>query len=147
MKTRRRKTIKLKRRRELNAGRARGSSAVNLQEELDQRTRELAELQQHLAKALEQQTATSEVLKIISRSSFDLQLVMETLTESAARLCGATRSHIFQFDGEFLRFVAAYGAWPGFTDYLDSHPLRPGLGTIAGKAALEQRTISRPGRA
>ena len=141
MKTRRRKTIKFKRRRELSAGRARASSAINLQEELDQRTRELAESQQHLAKALEQQTATSEVLKIISRSSFDLQLVMETLTESAARLCGATRSHIFQFDGEFLRFVAAYGAWPGFTDYLDSHPLRPGLGTIAGKAAFEQRTI------
>ena len=120
------------------------SPAADLRKQLDGRTRELAELQQHLAKALEQRTATSEVLKIISRSSFDLQLVMETLTESAARLCGATRSHIFQFDGEFLRFVAAYGAWPGFTDYLDSHPLRPGLGTIAGKAAFEQRTIHVP---
>jgi signal transduction histidine kinase len=101
----------------------------------------VARLARDLAEARKQQAATSEVLKIISRSTFDLQVVMEILTESAARLCGATRSHIFQFDGEFLRFAAAYGAWPGFTDYLDSHPLRPEPGTIAGKAASERRTI------
>src|SRR5262249_39704215 len=49
--------------------------------------------------------------------------------------------HIFQFDGEFLRLAAAYGAWPGFTDYLNAHPLRPGPGTVAGKAAFERRSI------
>src|SRR5208337_1822338 len=94
-----------------------------------------------LRESLQQQTATADVLKVISRSTFDLQPVLEALTESATRLCGASRGHIFQFDGEFLRFAAAYGAWPGFTDYLDAHPLRPGPGTVAGKAALERHTI------
>jgi signal transduction histidine kinase len=93
-----------------------------------------------LRESLQQQTATADVLKVISRSTFDLQPVLEALSESATRLCGATRGHIFQFDGEFLRFAAAYGAWPGFTEYLDAHPLRPGLGTVAGKAAFERRT-------
>src|SRR5262249_18357937 len=51
------------------------------------------------------------------------------------------RGHIFRFDGEFLRFAAAHGAWPGFTDYLENHPLRPGPGSIAGRAASERRTI------
>jgi signal transduction histidine kinase/DNA-binding response OmpR family regulator len=94
-----------------------------------------------LRESLQQQTATADVLKIISRSTFDLHAVLEALTESATRLCGASRGHIFQFDGEFLRFAAAYGAWPGFTDYLEAHPLRPGPGSVAGRAAYEQRTI------
>jgi GAF domain-containing protein len=94
-----------------------------------------------LRESLQQQTATADVLKVISRSTFDLQPVLEALTESATRLCGATRGYIFQFDGEFLRLAAAYGAWPGFTDYLNAHPLRPGPGTVAGKAAVERRSI------
>jgi len=94
-----------------------------------------------LRDSLQQQTATADVLKVISRSTFDLQTVLEALTESATRLCGATRGHTFQFDGEYLRFAAAYGAWPGFTEYLETHPLRPGPGTVAGRAAFERRTI------
>src|SRR5262245_59135770 len=94
-----------------------------------------------LRESLQQQTATADVLKVISRSTFDLQPVLEALTESATRLCGATRGHILQFDGEVLRLAAAYGAWPGFTDYMNAHPLRPGPGTAAGKAALERRPI------
>jgi GAF domain-containing protein len=94
-----------------------------------------------LRESLQQQTATADVLKVISRSTFDLQSVLAALAESATRLCGASRGHIFQYEGEFLRFAAAYGAWPGFTDYLDAHPLRPGPGTVAGKAAWERRTI------
>src|SRR5262245_43844041 len=89
-----------------------------------------------LRESLQQQTATADVLKVISRSTFDLQAVLEALTESATRLCGAPRGHIFQFDGEFLRLAAAYGAWPGFTDYLNAHPLRPGPGTGRGKLRL-----------
>src|SRR5262249_26804298 len=73
-----------------------------------------------LRESLQQQTATADVLKVISRSTFDLQPVLEALTESATRLCGAPRGNIFQFDGEFLRLAAAYGAWPGFTDYLNA---------------------------
>src|SRR5262245_2606310 len=98
------------------------------------RTRELQE-------ALEHQTATGEVLSVIGRSAFDLRPVLEAVIESATKLCGATRGHIFQFDGEFLRFAAAHGAWPGFTDYLEKHPLHLGRGSLAGTAASERRTV------
>jgi signal transduction histidine kinase/CheY-like chemotaxis protein len=107
---------------------------VRLFTELDARNRDLTE-------TLEQQTATSEVLKVISRSAFDLQPVLETVIESATRLCGATRGHIFRFDGELLRFAAAYGALPEFTNYLKTHPVRPGPGSIAGRCAAERRPI------
>src|SRR5262249_34270290 len=102
---------------------------------------ESTRLLNELRESLQQQTATADVLKVISRSTFDLQPVLEALTESATRLCGAPLGNIFQFDGEFLRLAAAYGAWPGFTDYLNAHPLRPGPGTVAGKAAFERRSI------
>jgi signal transduction histidine kinase len=107
---------------------------VRLFDEVQARTRELTE-------SLEYQTATSDVLNVISRSTFDLQPVLEAVIESATRLCDATRGHIFQFDGEFLRMKAAYGAWPGFTEYLESHPVRPGTGSVAGRAAAERRTV------
>jgi GAF domain-containing protein len=94
-----------------------------------------------LRESLQQQTATADVLKVISRSTFDLQSVLRALIESATRLCGAPRGHILQFDGEYLRLAAAFGAWPGFTNYLETHPLRLGRGTIAGKAAFKRRTI------
>ena len=100
-------------------------------------TRLLSELRE----SLQQQTATADVLKVISRSTFDLKLVLEALIESATRLCGATRGHILQFNGEFLVFAAAHGAFPGFTEYLAAHPFRPGPGTIAGRAAAEHRTV------
>ena len=76
-----------------------------------------------LRESLQQQTATADVLKVISRSTFDLKPVLEALIESATRLCGATRGHILQFNGEFLVFAAAHGAFPGFTEYLAAHPI------------------------
>ena len=94
-----------------------------------------------LRESLQQQTATADVLKVISRSTFDLKPVLEALIESATRLCGATRGHILQFNGEFLVFAAAHGAFPGFTEYLAAHPFRPGPRTIAGRAAAEHRTV------
>jgi two-component system, NtrC family, sensor kinase len=101
-------------------------------------TRLLSELRE----SLQQQTATADVLKAISRSSFDLKSVLDALVESATRLCGAKRGHIFQFDGgEYLRFSASYGAWPGFVEYLESHPMRVGAGSIGGRAASERRTV------
>jgi hypothetical protein len=111
------------------------ASANELDHKLDKLSRELAEAHQREA-------ATAEVLSVISRSTFDVQPVLEAVIESATKLCGATRGHIFQFDGEFLRFAAAYSAWPGFTDYVEKHPLRLGGGTLAGTAASELATPS-----
>jgi GAF domain-containing protein/HAMP domain-containing protein/anti-sigma regulatory factor (Ser/Thr protein kinase) len=107
---------------------------VRLFEEVQARTRQLQE-------SLDYQTATSEVLSVISRSSFKLEPVLEAVIESATRLCGATRGHIFRFDGERLVFAAAHGALPGFVEYLEQHPTRPGHGSIAGRAAQERRTV------
>ena len=101
----------------------------------------IALLEQRLTEALTHQTATADVLKAISRSTFDLKVILEALIESATRLSGAVRGHILQFDGEFLVFAAAHGAFPGFTEYLEAHPFRPGQGTIAGRAAAERRTV------
>src|SRR6516165_7819642 len=106
MTTRRRKTTKLKRRKGAAALRRRGSSAADLQKQLDQRTRQLAVAQKRLAEALEQQTAMSEVLGVISSSPTELQPVFETIVKNAARLCNSVLSAIYRSDGEAVHLVA-----------------------------------------
>jgi signal transduction histidine kinase len=120
---------------ELEAARA------TLEHKVEERTRELAQANTELTQALGQQTATSEVLKLISRSTFDLATVLQTLVENATQLCGATRGHIYRFDGEVLRFAAASGATPEFVALLDERPVRPGPGSIAGRAAAARQTV------
>src|SRR5262249_1799029 len=100
-------------------------------------TRLLSELRE----SLQQQTATADVLEVISRSAFDLQPVFETVAESAVRLCGSDRAFVFRFDGEMLRCVVAYNAPPELEAFVLQNPIRPGRGTAAARAALERRTV------
>ena len=110
---------------------------TRLLNELRQRTEDLSE-------SLEQQTATSKVLEVISRSAFDLHAVFETVAESSVRLCGADRAFIFRFDGELLRMAVAYNSPPEFTAWVEQHPIRPGRHSGSARAALERRTIHIP---
>jgi GAF domain-containing protein len=102
---------------------------------------ENARLLTELRQSLGQQTATADVLKVISRSTFDLHLVLDTLIETAARLCGAKRGVIFRRDGDVYRAAAFYNATPDLIDFVRRHPIAPGRHTITARVALERRAI------
>jgi GAF domain-containing protein len=105
---------------------------------------ENARLLNELRESLQQQTATADVLKVISRSTFDLKAVLNTLVESAARLCEADMAAIPRLIGSDLHHFASYGYTPDFQEFLEQHPIVPGRGTATGRAALEGRTVHIP---
>ena len=104
----------------------------------------IAELQRRLDESLAQQAATADVLKVISRSTFDLQMVLDTLVVSAARLCDADRACIFQKKGEVYRWVSNFGFSAELIAYADTHPFTAGTYSTTARVALEGKPIHNP---
>jgi GAF domain-containing protein len=97
-----------------------------------------------LRESLQQQTATADVLKVISRTAFELQPIFDTLVENAVRLCEAERAFLFRFDGNLLRSAASYNVSPELREFVDKNPITPGRHSISARAALERRTVHVP---
>jgi signal transduction histidine kinase len=105
---------------------------------------ELRERTDDLSESLQQQTATADVLKVISRSTFDLQTVLNTLTESASRLCGADKGVISLLEGDAYVVRANHGFSAEAVRWAVEHPLRPGRDSMTGRVALEGKAIHIP---
>jgi signal transduction histidine kinase len=106
--------------------------------------KELRERTDDLTESLQQQTATADVLKVISRSAFDLKSVLTTLTESAKALCGASLGIICLRDGEVMRLQAESGCTQAFIDFMQANPIRPGRDTITGRVFMDGKPVHVP---
>ncbi len=112
-------------------------SYETLEAKVEARTKDLNE-------SLQQQTATAEVLKVISRSAFDLQPVLDTLVTSARTLSGADRSSLLLLDGEFVVLRASSGNSPEWVEWRTANPQKPGRGVPSSRAALTGTVVHIP---
>jgi len=134
VKTRRRKAAKLKSRHALKAAPGRSSSAASPVTEVARLIRELNE-------ALEQQAATSEVLRVISSSAGDPQPVFAAMLENVIRICDAKFGSIYRWDGDALHLVATLNTPPAFAEYRRRTPLRPGPKTASGRMVATKTVV------
>jgi len=130
MKARRSKTAKLKRH--------------NTPAAVRRRETKTARLSRELSEALQQQAATADVLKAISRSTFDLQTVLDVLVESATRLCDADMAAIVRQKGSTYQHAATYGMPPEFDAFMAGRPISLGRETVTGRAVHERKTMHIP---
>ena len=107
---------------------------ARLFDEVQKRTEDLSE-------SLQQQTATADVLKTISRSTFDLQAVLDTLVESAERLCEADFAFIFRRDGQGYRLAASHGFSPEYKAWMETHTIAPGSKTLIGRTTAARQPV------
>jgi len=105
---------------------------------------ELRDRQAELARSVDELTATGDVLKIISRSSVDLETVLDTLVETVRRLCRADQTYMFRLREEMWRLVASSGLSEEAKEHFHTHPFTPGRGSTPGRAVLERRPVLIP---
>ena len=102
---------------------------------------ENARLLSELRESLQQQTATADVLKVISGSTFDLQAVLDTLVKSATQLCEAQDAFIFLPSGNVFRVAARYGFTPEFHKFVEANPITMDRGSVVGRTAIDARPV------
>jgi two-component system, NtrC family, sensor kinase len=120
-------------------------STTGVQEQVAALTRELTEAREQLTEALEYQTATGEVLKVISRSPTDVQPVFDMIAESAARLCEGQFCFVYRFDGQLLHFVAHHSLTPEVLEMnRRAYPAPPSRRSAAARAILERSFVQIP---
>jgi transcriptional regulator with GAF, ATPase, and Fis domain len=105
--------------------------ARELENKLDASNRELNEARQHLAEALEQHTATSEVLQVISSSPGELEPVFQAMLANATRICGAKFGLLYRIEGDSARIISKLGIPQAFAEYLKRGPHRPPLNRVS----------------
>ena len=101
-------------------------------------------LERELAEVMRQQAASVEVLEVIGRSSFDLELVFDTVVRNAVTLCRADAGQIWRLDGDAYRLACSAGGSDAYNEYVSGVAIRPGMDTVVGRVALERRTIQVP---
>ena len=101
-------------------------------------------LLKELRESLQQQTATAEVLKVISRSAFDLQPILDTIVQTASRLCDAEFAQIYKLQDDKYHLAATNNTATDFVRYSADHPLSPGRGSLVGRTALDRKTVHLP---